>query len=356
MEEAVRTFKKIQEWEGGSAYPTYPQLEQLADKFKCPIAVFFFPEPPNIPSVEHSFRTLSHEEFEAIPRPVKYLLRKAQVMQINLSELNDGANPASKNLMKDMQVSVSDSISKMAASVREFLGVTVQQQVGWKNAEQALEKWRDAFVDRGIYVFKGAFRAPNVFGFCIYEEEFPIIYVNNTSAKARQIFTLFHELSHLVFRTSGIDTASEEVFNRMPSDKREIEVLCNNLAAQVLLPQKEFEVALAGMSPNRDAASELADYFCVSREVVYRRLLDMGLVSQQEYVDAASEWARQFRGSSSDSGNYYNSKFAYLGRRYVDLAFKRHQQRRFDDIQLAEYLDLKPKNLPTFAGMFGANY
>lgn len=38
-------------------------------------------------------------------------------MQINLSELNDGANP-SKNLMKDMQVSVSDSISKMAASAR----------------------------------------------------------------------------------------------------------------------------------------------------------------------------------------------------------------------------------------------
>ena len=30
----------------GEASPTYPQLERMADTFKLPIAVFFFPDSP----------------------------------------------------------------------------------------------------------------------------------------------------------------------------------------------------------------------------------------------------------------------------------------------------------------------
>ncbi len=46
LEDAQLEFKKIAEWEGDDeVYPTYPQLEKLADKFKVPIAVFFFPDP-----------------------------------------------------------------------------------------------------------------------------------------------------------------------------------------------------------------------------------------------------------------------------------------------------------------------
>jgi transcriptional regulator with XRE-family HTH domain len=42
VEEALVKFKKIQAWEEGVSSPTYPQLEQLAEAFKVPIAVFFF--------------------------------------------------------------------------------------------------------------------------------------------------------------------------------------------------------------------------------------------------------------------------------------------------------------------------
>ena len=45
--DATRTFKRIQAWEDGKSGPTYPQLEQLAEAFKVPVAVFFFPERSN---------------------------------------------------------------------------------------------------------------------------------------------------------------------------------------------------------------------------------------------------------------------------------------------------------------------
>jgi Zn-dependent peptidase ImmA (M78 family) len=87
--------------------------------------------------------------------------------------------------------------------------------------------------------------------------------------------------------------------------------------------------------------------------VIYRKLLDRGLIDAAEYDAAAKEWAAQMKPKDDESsGNYYNSQHAYLGQRYIDLAFTRYYQHRFDRHQLAEYLNLKPKNLPTFAEKF----
>jgi len=42
MEDASRVFKKIAAWEAGEALPTYAQIEQMAEKFKCPVAMLMF--------------------------------------------------------------------------------------------------------------------------------------------------------------------------------------------------------------------------------------------------------------------------------------------------------------------------
>ena len=110
---------------------------------------------------------------------------------------------------------------------------------------------------------------------------------------------------------------------------------------------------LKGYQIDRDAAAQLATYFSVSREVIYRKFLDRGLIDAGEYAAAAREWASQMKPKESGSGNYYNSHHAYLGRRYIDLAFTRYYQQRFDEGQLAEYLNIKPKNLPVFEAKFG---
>nr|PZN78600.1 MAG: hypothetical protein DIU57_15650 [Pseudomonadota bacterium] len=67
LEEAARRFPKIQEWENGVVAPTYAQLEALAAAFKVPVAVFFFPEPPKVPRIEETFRTLPEVAFDLLP-------------------------------------------------------------------------------------------------------------------------------------------------------------------------------------------------------------------------------------------------------------------------------------------------
>ncbi|MGH8156863.1 MAG: ImmA/IrrE family metallo-endopeptidase [Rhodanobacter sp.] len=353
MDEAGRIFKKIAAWEVGDALPSYSQVEQMAEKFKTPVAVFFFPDPPILPSLEKSFRTLTTEDFSAIPRTVRMFLRRGQAMQLNLAELNDGRNSAPRLITQDLKFSPNSSLDRIASEVRAYLNVSIEEQASWKSVDESLEAWRDIFATRaGIYVFKDAFHAPSYFGFCLYDDQFPIIYINNSSTKSRQIFTLFHELGHLLFHTSGVDILDDSFLHYLGGAERKIEIICNALAARVLVPDELLDEMLNGVKIGRDSAKQLADYFNVSREVIYRKFLDRNLIDADEYAAAASDWAGQMKSKASDSGNYYNSHRAYLGQRYIDLAFTRYYQQRFDRRQLAEYLNLKPKSLPTFAEKF----
>ena len=355
IEDAESHFKKIAAWEAGEALPTYVQVEDMAERFKVPVAVFFFPKPPEVPSLEKSFRTLTAEDFAAIPRRVRHFLRLGQAMQLNLAELNDGKNPSPRLITRDIQVTPNTSLDKIAADVRAYLGVSVDMQAGWKNIDEALDKWREVFATKaGIYVFKDAFQAPNYFGFCLYDDEFPVIYINNSSAKSRQIFTLFHELGHLLFHTSGVDLLDDPFIKHLSDAEQKIEVICNGLAARVLVPDDLLDNMLKGMKIGRLAAAQLASHFNVSREVIYRKFLDRGLIEADEYVAAAKEWAAQMKKPEGEksTGYYYNTHHASLGQRYIDLAFTRYHQQRFDRRQLAEYLNMKPRSLPTFAELF----
>ena len=167
LDEALQEFKKIDEWEDGRSLPTYPQLEKLADTFKLPIAVFFFPEPPDLPPISESFRTLPTDEFEQIPRRVKFLLRKAKALQLNLSELCQGQNPADRLITRDLQFPVNVALDVMAREVRNYIGISLEEQCAWVTDDDALKNWRQALSEVGIFVFKDAFRVPEYSGFCL---------------------------------------------------------------------------------------------------------------------------------------------------------------------------------------------
>jgi len=345
----------IEEWEDGISSPTYIQLEKLAyEVYKRPIAVFFFPDPPEETSPGKSFRTLPESEVEHLSARFVRLFRRAQAMQANLDELNDGHNPVPRKVFRDLRFHPSDKVDVLVQTVREYLGIDLEVQRGWKDSGRALKEWRGVIEASGVFTFKDAFREDGISGFCIYDDEFPVIYVNNTMPLTRQIFTIFHELTHLLFRTSGIDKENDAFLRQVGGTNKKIEILCNQFAGEFLVPSNDFDNLISGMDINDELVEDLAHRYKVSREVILRKCLDRGLVGQRYYERRRQAWIEEAkkRRHGGSGGDYYLTKAGYLGDSFLNMVFGKYYQKQFSVSQLAEYLGVKVDHVAGMEGVF----
>lgn len=344
-----KTVDEIKAWEsesGGSA-PTYLQLEKLAYQvYKRPLAIFFFPEPPEEPQLNKSFRTLPDFEIDKLSANTRYLVRYGQARQIALAELNQGRNHSEKRIFSDIKLKAQSAIEKSASQVRKYLAVNVSDQVRWRTSEEALKIWRNHIEDAGIFVFKHSFKQKEVSGFCLLDDEFPIIVINNSDPKNRQIFTLFHELAHILLGVNGITKIDDRYIDVLPDSERAIEVMCNKFAAELLVPTSDFETRAGKVKVSDELILELADYYKVSREVILRKFLDRGQVSDKFYKEKVRQWLDERPKTDAEGrGNYYSNQVTYLGNKYLSLVFGKLYQGFINTDQAADYLDVKTKNV-----------
>jgi Zn-dependent peptidase ImmA (M78 family) len=350
LESVAVKFKKdvsvIEKWESGEDFPTYSQLEKLAEIYKRPLALFFFPEPPLEAEEKQEFRTLPDFEIENLAADTIYALRQAKAMQLSLSEINNGINPSTKKIFQDISVSSSDDLRKLAEQIRNYLNVTLEEQLTWNDQETALKKWRSAVEEAGIFIFKRSFKQREISGFCLIDIEFPIIYLNNSTEKSRQTFTIFHELAHILLQTNGITKSNDRYINSLQGENKYIEIFCNKFAAEFLLPNHVFSEIIRETIVNDKIISKISSDYKVSREVVLRKLLDNNLISQKEYTLKVREWYSEQVGKSQDQnkksgGDYYANQATYLGENYLKLVFNKYYQGQYDIERVADYLNIK---------------
>ena len=350
LEEVANSLNKdvetISNWESGSSAPTYAQLEKLADKCKRPIALFFFPEVPQEPDLVKRL-ALRSSEIEALSPNIRLLLRHAAARQISLMELNMGVNPAESRIFRDLHAQLDDSVTDLARRTREYLDIHVETQASWSDSTTALEIWRDCIEDKGIFVFKDAFQNEFVDGFSLVHDQFPVIYLNNSRLHVRQIFSLLHELAHLLLGANGIT----RVIN--PEGGR-IERFCNQFAAEFLVPSSDLETRLDFPNYDDTAIGKLASHYKVSRPVILLKLIEQNIFTPADYEQKIKKWKEVYESSlekvaeskRSGGGNYYNTRAVYLGYRFLELAFSRYHQGGCSIEELAEHLNVKVKNLP----------
>ena len=348
-----KSVEAVEAWEAGEAWPTYNQLEALAERlYHRPVALFFLPEPPREPETQQEFRTLPDFDVRRLKADTRYVVRVALSLQDSLRELTGGVNPASRLLLREVQEVKNKDLAALAIWLRAFLEVPLSQQTGWRYAEDAMSAWRGAVERAGVFVFKQPFRQSEVSGFCLNDDEFPIIMVNNSTPHTRQIFTVFHELAHLVYGVNSITTADGSFVSRMSGQAQALEIRCNRLAAEFLVPANAFPWNRLDPDRLEQSVSEIASTFKVSREVILRRILDAGRIDAATYQELAALWA-QDAGREGEGGNYYYNQATYLGDSFLRLAFSRYRAGLVSAPELAEHLGIKAKNLSRFEDLIG---
>lgn len=340
----------IYEWENGNAVPTYNQLERLAyTLYKRPLALFFFPTPPEEIQPKQSFRTLPEPEINNLIPDTRFAIRQALSIQIAIREIALGETFSKKVIFHDIHLNSNDSVETVAGEIRKYLNISLSNQVKWKTIEQALETWRNIIQDNGIFIFKRSFKQNDISGFCLNAPDFPVIYLNNSTTKSRQIFSIFHELAHILLGTSGITKRINTYLSALSIEDKAVEIFCNQFAAEFLVPSNDFDSHIEDISDiSEDTVEKLADRYKVSREVILRKFLDRNIISSSYYESKVTQWWEEYlskRKGKKTGGDYYATQASYLGDKFLNLTFSKYYQGKFTVEQLADYLGVKVTNI-----------
>lgn len=362
LEEVMEKFGKdrINAWESGNDHPTYSQLKNLCLLYRKPVAICFFPEPPKLKNPLGSFRTLPKTIIDNPSKEIIKLIDEARVYQLNLYELFDNVNPSNNNISK-INLNSLDVIS-ISYKLRSLLDVTLDEQKKIKKMEDALEFWRDKFYNIGIFVFKNSFNDDQISGLCLYDSEFPVIYINNSLSFSRQIFTLFHEMYHIISSTSGIDIRDDRdmIRNITNQEYSNIEKQCNRFAGEFLVPNDDLLKIINNKLIDDKLILHLSDLYSVSREVILRKLLDNKKITNDMYTEKIELFYQDYKRKKSiksekkeSGGMYYNTQAAYIGRNYIKAAFSKYRNYKIDIYQLSKFLNMKVQSVSKLATLKG---
>ena len=340
-------------WENGTEHPTYAKLKKLSDVFRKPSAVFFFPEPPQLPSIKGDLRTLPDEIVNSFSKNVIIQFEKAKIYQISLKELY--GNKKSIIAQRD---SFPGEIDQLCSFFRTQLEFPISAQKARKSTKVVFEIFREKFYDLGIYVFKDAFKDNRISGICLNDDNFPVIVINNSMSFARQIFTLFHELYHLISDTSGAEIIRDDYYVVLNDQQTEIERACDTFANAFLVPMDDFKQELKKKLINEERIEELATLYSVSKEAIMYKLYKMGKMSPAEYNalkevfygDAIRNGEKKTEQRSG--GNHYYTQLSYLGQRYTGDVFREYFSGRIDNVRASEMLQSKVDHLPNLENVY----
>jgi Zn-dependent peptidase ImmA (M78 family)/DNA-binding XRE family transcriptional regulator len=183
-------------------------------------------------------------------------------------------------------------------------------------------------------------------GFAISDPFAPVVFINVNEPPTAQVFTCVHELAHIWIGTSGIsDTV---VPDKSKPKLDDIETFCDAVAAEFLIPTKEF----AGAWNRFNNEAGVASYFRVSQQVALRRAHDLNVISTEEFF---RRWNALPHGTSSTvkrkGGNFHNTLPARNSVRLTTTLLAEVRNGRVLHRDAARLLGVKPGTLPKIAKM-----
>ena len=239
----------------------------------------------------------------------------------------------------------------VAKKLRNSLGVDVDAQRSWSGEVEALQQWQNRAFDCGVYVFSLPLSINQVRGVSRWDAGSPpSILLSTSDTPSARIFTLAHELAHLVHRPSKGTLCDPSI-----NVSQTVETRMNKIAAEVLVPEDWLREEAPDNPPSpifKDwpvkERRNLTRLFGVSSEMMGIRLMELGIVADHGY--AKSPWSdgniRRQRGSKGlGRGLKEPDRYrGYLGTKAVGLLRRALNQDIMTIGELTKtYIDVKPE-------------
>jgi len=292
MAEAARaasvTLGELHAIEAGEKGATNTIIRKLSDAYAVPVSRFYSDSSEDLSPPIPDFRTIRNRAAEYTTYLVRSIAWADEVSKFSKFLTSIDAPSASTPLPQ-----IDTGSSTIAAKQLErLLAFGANFRKSKLSTGQLIKHLKKELGDLGIVVLQDSINDQACRGFCFIDDNrAPTIVINtrNQGTYEARLFTLMHEVCHVLSRREGI----VDPF----SQTNEFERYCNTITAEFLAPSQEFlsyvdEHLESSGTPGNSEIKKIASHFRLSQQATALRLEQLGAVRKGFY----NSWIKQFDG------------------------------------------------------------
>lgn len=353
---------QIASWQEGESLPTFAQAQKLARTLRVPFGYLFL---SNIPYEEipiPDLRTIRNETPQSFSPDFVDLFNSVLRKQQWYSEYLQQERYEPLDFVGKFNINNDPNI--VAEDISQTLGINEKLRQEASSWADFLQKFiHQAEINRILILRSGVVDNDNTRklsvdefrGFAISDKFAPLIFINALDYKVAKIFTLAHELAHIWIGESGISNVALK--NAPPNI--DIEIFCDRVAAQLLVPEKTFLLEWEDNKSIKSNLEKLVTRFRVSSIVILRRALDLKKIRKDDFFQYYESEIKKQSKPKEDApekkggGNFHATLFSrnskVLTSTVVSLAYEGRLLYR----DAASLLNIKVKSLDGIAKKLG---
>lgn len=277
-EKAIEAFPLLNGWLALEKLPTLSQLKSFAEKFYVPLGYLFMSKLPieNIPFPMFRGDAGQQKHFDL---NVYDTVMNIQARQEWLEEYLEENEIDTCDFVGTVDAHTS-TISEVVNKLRTILDLDSRWAFSLATPDAAVSLLGQKLEDAGVFLAYNGVVGNNTHrplkvsecrGFALVNEKAPYIFVNSADSKSAQLFTLIHEVAHLMLGVSAGHAGSEVLYHEAT------EQYCDMVAAEFLVPAS----LLRDIWENDTKSASRR--FKVSELVIARRAHDLDLMSNADY-------------------------------------------------------------------------
>lgn len=336
-------------WESGLEKPSINEAKSLAKLYKFPFASFFLSDIPNIAIVKFVDRRTQKMN---IPKLTKDLWDRISEMK-SKREISLELLDAESLLDTELHKLVDQNESMISNEIRKWLDINTPMNVSvFKHSTFAY--FRKKLEDKNILVFvMNEIPVEEVRGISLYYDSLPIIAVNSYDSEAAKTFTLFHELAHIIRKSSSLCTIDED-YEIIPE-----EIACNKIAAEILMPTNivldDKLIKFLITKWDDELAHRISGRYGISKQTLVRRLFELKKISKTFFEEKNKQYAyeysvikdrhREQQKNKEMRLKYSNVYLSRTGKLFPEIVLDAYYSQQISFGQAIYYLKVKTKHM-----------
>ena len=348
--------ERLTEIETGQRAPTRRQLVNMSGQYHRPLLTFYLPNPPRPNEQGQDFRSLPQGHSPSSEALLRTLVRDVQARQQLVRAAMEETEEAERlNFVNSAQMS--DGVDVIVRSMREVLGVTLEQFRAQKTVTDAFAVLRAGTENAGVFVLLmgnlGTYHTDvdvRIFrGFALADDVAPFVVINEKDSRAAWAFTLLHELAHIWLGQTGISGYDAEA---------DVERFCNSVASRFLLiPAELAEITVPGrtLSNVKEQITAFANERNLSRKMVAYNLFRSNAITRAIYSSLTESFDADRinqKTSQGDEGgpNYYTVRRHRVGPGLISFVRRMISGGALSVTKSAKVLGVKPTAVERLIG------